>query len=240
MPRYYRTRNRMATRIQRAFRNRRRSRPRLLTRTNTRRINKIVNSEKTFLDTPINYNISNIGQYHDIGLAQIAQGDAEGNRQGDKIVVKSLTLNMLIINRDDIVQAGDQFNNIRVILVKFKCPPNPLAPPLNTNDILENNTWNSLYRKRPSVHYQILFDKYIYLDNQDGDPGAATDNWIPVAKHQHRFQKTIKFKKGLNVTFNRDSAVITLNDLKLFLISDSALPKHPLTTQSVARLNFLP
>jgi len=233
------SRNMAAARIQRSFRRRRGKRPSRLAKSNRRQLMKLMGSEKTFYDKNIGMDVSTIGTYYPIGLEDLAQGDGEGNRQGDKVVIKSIQLQLYISLKNTLVLNDDAFNNLRLILVKFECPPQGPTP-VNTTDILQYDSWFSLYRKRPKIHYSILMDKTYYVDNQEFGTGSASNpKWQPVAKHQATCKTTITFKKGLTVTFDPGSSLVTKNSLALFAISDSVIQGHP-GVSGWCRINFLP
>lgn len=222
-----------ARRIQRAYRSSR------LAKQNRKKINKLIGTTRTFFDKNIGMDVSTIGTYYPIGLEDFAQGDGEGNRQGDKVVIKSIQLQLYLSLKNTLVLNDDAFNNIRLILVKFECPPQGPTP-VSTTDILQYDSWFSLYRKRPKIHYQILMDKTYYLDNQEFGTGSASNpKWQPVAKHQATCKHVIKFPKGLTVTFDPGSSLVIKNSLALFAISDSVIQGHP-GVSGWCRMNFLP
>ncbi|AXH73488.1 MAG: putative coat protein [Cressdnaviricota sp.] len=242
-------RNLSAARIQRRFRVRKfkrnlrnRKKPSALARSNKRAIMKLTGSSQTFYDKNMGFDISTTGVFHKIGLQDLAQGDGEGNRQGDKVTIKSIQLRLYlsVLNTSvPILLNDDAFNNVRLILIQLECPP--IAGALfQTTDVLQYDTWFSLYRKRPDVHYKVLMDKTYYMDNQGFGTGQASNpKWQPVSKHQAVCDQLITFPKGLEVTFAASSAQVIKNDLVLLAISDSSVTGHP-GLSGWCRLNLLP
>lgn len=197
-----------------------------------------MNSEITFRDVLYSANISSSGLFLQTGLQVIGQGDEEGNRQGDKITIKNMNFRLTFSVLNGTVVNADAFNNVRVILVKIP-QPNTNAPLLVT-DILQVQNWNSHYKKKSDVKYKILYDKCIYMDNQGFGSGAASNPiWTPAQSHQRKVNIKIAFPKGLDVTYNSGTNVVFQNDVRLFVLSDSAAPGHP-TINGYLRLTYLP
>lgn len=236
----YRTRRRRTAKrmvqLQRKYVKKRNMRS--IVRKNTRKINKLMNSEITFKDTIYNANISSAGSFLQVGLQTIAQGDEEGQRQGDKITIKSLSFKVRFSVINGTVVNADGFNNVRMIVVKIP-QPNTNSPLLVT-DILQVQNWQSHYKKKSDVKYHILHDKTYYMDNQGFGTGASSDpKWQPVKSHQAVCNLKLNFPKGLDVTYNAGTSVVFQNDVRLFLLSDSAVPGHP-TITGYLRMIYLP
>lgn len=220
------------------FKRRKRTNMKATVKSNRRKINKLMNSEITFLDTTYNANISSSGLFLQTGLQQIPQGDEEGQRQGDKITVKSLNFKVRFSVINGSVINADGFNNVRMIVVKIP-QPNTNSPLLVT-DILQTQNWQSHYKKKSDVKFQILHDKVYYMDNQGFGTGASSDpKWQPVKSHQAVCNLKLKFPKGIDITYNNGTQVVFQNDIRLFLLSDSAVAGHP-TINGYLRLTFLP
>lgn len=205
-----------------------------LAKTNRSKINKLISADKTFLDSQYSESITNAGSFINVGLTSIATGTGEGEKQGDKIVVKSLQMRLRFSVLNSSLVDSDAFNNLRVILVQFP-QPNLTGSPITATDILEVSNWNSFYKKRGNIQYKILMDKKIYLDNQQL---GGTPRWQPITAHQRYCDVNFKFPKGITVTYVPTQSTVIKNDLKLFVISDSAIPGHP-TMDGYMRLNFL-
>lgn len=209
-----------------------------LAKTNRSKINKLISADKTFLDSQYSESITTAGSFINVGLTSIATGTGEGEKQGDKIVVKSLQMRLRFSVLNSSVINADAFNNIRVILVQFP-QPNLTGSPVTATDVLEVSNWNSFYKKRGNIQYKILMDKKIYLDNQQlPGSGAGSTRWNAITPHQRYCDVNFRFTKGITVTYVPTQSTVIKNDLKLFLISDSAIPGHP-TMDGYMRLNFL-
>ena len=229
-----------ARRIQRAFRKykKKKNSTSSIVRSNRRKINKLLNSEVTFKDTIYNANISSSGLFLQVGLQTIAQGDEEGERQGDKVTIKSLSFRGCISVINGTVVNADGFNNVRMIVVKIP-QPNTNSPLLVT-DILQVQNYKSHYKKKSDVKFKILLDKTYYMDNQGFGTGASSDpKWQPVKSHQATCNFKLTFPKGLDVTYQAGTSVVFQNDIRVFLLSDSAAPGHPVIT-GYLRNTFLP
>lgn len=230
--------NRAAYAIQKAFRRRRKRKMSSIVKTNRRKINKLMNAEVAFRDQVYSTNISSSGAFLQIGIQSIDQGDGEGQRQGDKITIKSINMKAHLSVLNGTISNGDAFNNIRLILLKLP-QPNTNAPLLVT-DILQVNNWQSHYRKKSDVKFTVLHDKTYYMDNQGFGTGASSDpKWQPVHCHQKNCSFKIKFPKGLDVTFNTGSQNVYQNDIRLFVLSDSAVVGHP-SLNGYLRMTYLP
>lgn len=224
--------------LQRAYRRRKAKNMKSIVKTNRRKINKLMNSEITFKDTIFNANISSSGLFLTTGLQSISQGDEEGQRQGDKITIKSFNFKGRFSVINGTVINADGFNNVRMIVVKIP-QPNTNAPLLVT-DILQVQHWQSHYKKKSDVKYQILLDKTYYMDNQGFGTGASSDpKWQPVRPHQAVCNFKLKFPKGLDITYQAGQNVVFQNDVRVFLLSDSAAPGHPVIN-GYLRTTFLP
>ena len=209
-----------------------------LARSNRRKINKLMNSEITYKDTIFNANVSSSGLFLTTGLQSLSQGDEEGQRQGDKITVKSFNFKGRFSVINGSVINADGFNNVRMIVVKIP-QPNTNSPLLVT-DILQVQNWQSHYKKKSDVKFQILLDKTYYMDNQGFGTGASSDpKWQPVKNHQAICNFKLTFPKGLDVTYQAGTNVVFQNDVRVFLLSDSAAPGHPVIN-GYLRTTFLP
>lgn len=245
MPRYYGAmpglnRNYRATQIQNAFRrsmfrrrlrNRRRS-VKSKVKKNTRRINKLVNASKSYVDNFLTYQVSSTGSISNLGLNTISQGDSISQRNGDKITVKSIVLNGYVQNALSNI-AQDAFNNIRVIVLQVH-QPNLTATPLQTTDFLEIANYMSLYKKRPDYKYKVLYDKH-WLTNSQTSGGAV---WQPVNPFRKHWKTVINFPKGLDVTYAPGTTTPITNNIKILLLSDSIAIPHPSVT-FYSRINYI-
>lgn len=236
----YRRRRRLAAkrfvRLQRKYKKKRRT---TVAKVN-KKVNKLIRSTKTFVDTNFSNNISTIGSFYDVGLTSLVNGTGEGQRSGDKITLTSLQIKFRLSVLNGSAINADAFNNVRLILVQF---PQPVLTgnPVVTLDILQYNDWNSMYKKRGNVKYKILMDKHYYMDNQGFGSGAASNPvWTPATTHQKLCNFKYKFPKGgLTITYTKTQSTVLSNDIALFMISDSSIQGHP-TVNGYVRLNFQP
>jgi hypothetical protein len=231
-----------ASKIQRAYRksmfrrrlrNRKRKTVKRKVKTNTRRINKLVNAQKSYVDNFLTYSVNGTtGSIANMGLNTISQGTTLSQRTGDKITVKSITLNGFVQNALSTL-AADAFNNIRIIVLNVT-QPNLTASPLAVTDFLEIANYLSLYKKRPAYKYKVLYDKH-WLTNSQTSGGAT---WQPVNPFRKHFTTTINFPKGLDVTYAPGTTTPITNNIKILLLSDSLAIPHPSIT-FYSRINYI-
>lgn len=237
MPRFmYRRRRRLAAkkfvRLQRKFKKRRKQ------STINKKVYKLINAQKTFTDVYLNIAPSASGIIQDLGLVTIIEGTAVGNRQGDKIELKSINIKTFCYVLNTALLNADAYNNIRIILFSI---PQPIVAGvgLNVTDIIQNLDVLSHYRKDSPVKYKIHHDVLYYIDNQQlPGSGAGTTRWNAVAPHQKRYFKKLNFPTGLPITYNPAGDVIK-NNVLMLAISDSGLTPHPIIEGRI-RLTFQP
>lgn len=221
-----------ARRIQRKFRSRKR-RATGAVKKNTQQLRKITNAQKSYVDNFLTYSINGtVGSVNNVGLNTISQGNTLSQRIGDKITVKSVILNGFMQNALSTL-AADAFNNIRIIVLQVN-QPNLTASPLVVTDFLEIANYMSLYKKRPTYKFKVLYDKHVMTNSQNS--GGAT--WQPVNAFRKHFKVNINFPKGLDVTFSPGTTTPIKNNLKLLLLSDSLAVPHPSIT-FYSRINYL-
>ena len=157
-------------------------------------------------------NVSNAG-YQNYPMFQLAKGDTNSTREGDKVSLRHGTLHLSLTR-------GDTSNIIRVLVVAT-----PSATFAGLTDVLEypnystaaDGIFSSPYQVKATNSeqtYQVLADKLYQLPN---DMSCITD------------KIKIKIpKKGVNCEFVGDASVAPNNyNLSLLMISDSTATPHP-------------
>jgi hypothetical protein len=157
-------------------------------------------------------NIPNSG-YQNYPMFQLAKGDTNSTREGDKVSLRHGTLHLSLTR-------GDTSNIIRVLLVST-----PSATFAGLSDVLEyhsfttngNLVFSSPYQVKATNSeqtYKILYDEVFQLKN---------DMSTVVKKIKLKMPK-----KGVNCEFVGDSSVAPNNyNLSLLMISDSTASPHP-------------
>lgn len=225
--RYLRRRN-AARRIQRGFRARKR-------KSNlTKRVYKLINATKTYSDYYLNISPSSSGMINELGLLNIIEGTGVGQRQGDKIELKSVSIRSFCFTLNTLAVNADAFNNLRIIIFSL---PQPITAGVgvSVSDILQDLDVLSHYKKDSQVKFKIHHDVLYYLDNQQL---GGTPRWSPITAHQKKYFKKMTFPTGLPITYNSGGDIIK-NDLLMLAISDSGLVPHPII-QGRVRLTFQP
>jgi hypothetical protein len=198
--------------------NKRRRRKKNVNSEQTRRIKKLENIVYPSIQwkskdiTAFNANISN-GGYANYPMFQLAKGDTNSTREGDKVSLRYGTLHLSLTR-------GDTSNIIRVLLVAT-----PSATFAGLSDVLEyhSHTANGdgvfssplqVKATNSEQTYKILADRTYTLS---GDISCVTDK--------------IKLdlpKKGVDCEFVGDSSVAPNNyNVSLLMISDSTAAPHP-------------
>lgn len=233
MPQFmYRTRRRRTAKkfvkLQRRFKKRRKQ------NNINKKVYKLINAQKTFQDMYLNIAPSASGLIQDLGLVTIIEGTATGNRQGDKIELKSINIKTFCYVLNTALANADAYNNIRIILFSI---PQPVVAGvgLNVTDIIQDLDVLSHYKKDSPVKFKILHDVLYYLDNQQL---GGTPRWNSNVTHQKRYFKKLNFPTGLPVTYNTTGDVIK-NNVMMLAISDSGLVPHPIIEGRI-RLTFQP
>jgi hypothetical protein len=157
-------------------------------------------------------NIPNSG-YQNYPMFQLAKGDTNFTREGDKVSLRHGTLHLSLTR-------GDTSNIIRVLLVST-----PSATFAGLSDVLEyhsfttngNLVFSSPYQVKATNSeqtYKILYDEVFQLKN---------DMSTVVKKIKLKLPK-----KGVNCEFVGDDSVAPNNyNLSLLMISDSTASPHP-------------
>ena len=130
-------------------------------------------------------------------LQQIAQGPNTDQRQGNKIVVRSISIRAHIS-----VAVGDIFNQYRVIIFSLKDDKPAGQLPL-VSDILQNGDLYSHYKKNSALKYKIHCDKFFKLSNILANVGTVAPTELCGAPYPNYIPwfKKITFKGGHEVWY---------------------------------------
>jgi len=162
-------------------------------------------------------NITNAG-YENYPMIQLAKGDSNSTREGDKVSLRHATLHLALTR-------GDTSNIVRVLVVAT-----PSATHAGLSDVLEYHSTSShgdmpfaspyqVKATNSEQTYKILADKVYQLK---GDMSTL------VTKIKLKLPK-----KGKNCEFVGDSSVSPNNyNISLLMISDSTATPHPTASYS--------
>jgi len=164
------------------------------------------------------------GGYQNYPMFQLAKGDTNSTREGDKVSLRHGTLNLSLTR-------GDTSNIIRVLIVVT-----PSATYAGLSDVLEYHStaahgdavFSSPYQVKATNSeqtYKVIYDKVYQLDST---MSTLTD------------KIKLKFpKKGVNCEFVGDGSVAPNNyNVSLLMISDSTATPHP-TASYVMRWKYI-
>jgi len=218
-----------ASRIQRAFR-RRKKRSGLQRQITT--LKKKVNSQTEYGWQDIhNYSDSFgvAGLVKSVGLDNIAITPTSANLQDNRI---GNTISLRSIYLKGQIAVGDSHNFCRMLLVQVLS----LSTTVNISDILQPQfgsvlcTIYSPYRKESDIKFKVLHDKFYKTQIQ-----AAGSVYPSIVN----FDLSYKWKNGLKISYLQDAASTPLyNNLVLVCISDSNLTPHP-SFRSFKRLSWI-
>jgi hypothetical protein len=162
--------------------------------------------------TAFDADVTNAG-YANYPMFQLAKGDSNSTREGDKVSLRRGTLHLSLTR-------GDTSNIIRVIICAT-----PSATHLSLSDVLEYHSYSSNadgvfsspYQVKATNNeqtYTILADRVYQLPNDKSTVVAKIPIKIP--------------KKGKSCEFFRDTSVSPNNyNISLLMISDSTGAPHP-------------
>jgi predicted RecA/RadA family phage recombinase len=162
--------------------------------------------------TAFDVNIPNSG-YQNYPMFQLAKGDTNSTREGDKVSLRRGTLHLSLTR-------GDTSNIVRVLIVAT-----PSATYAGLSDVLEyheydnhaDGVFSSPYQVKATNSeqtYTVLADRIVQLRNDESTKVIKIPIKLP--------------KKGKSCEFVGDSSVAPNNyNLSLLMISDSTASPHP-------------
>lgn len=144
-----------------------------------------------------------------VRLTDIALGDTDENRNGDKVTLTSMRFNYEL-------SIGDSTNFVRVALFQW-CDSNNNGDPIVSNCI-QNNTYPTLstwhHDSVQSGKIKILYDKVYLLDSDD----PVRVSYVEINKG---FKRNLQFEGG---------GPSARGHIYLLLLSDSAAAPNPTIT----------
>lgn len=157
-------------------------------------------------------------------VEQIHNGTAAGQRIGNEITLKNLTLNFRI-SIDPAASVPDNINDMRVLIIKTKYEASPILDNYLEN-VSSNNFMLSPYKINPPNSYKILYDrKFANLGWQLGASGDSTTPTVTVPRAVYR---SININlKNMKQAYDFTTANPKEETLLLFLMSDSSVISHP-------------
>jgi hypothetical protein len=191
----------------------------------TRKVNQMVGStEQKVHEYTVHYNISTAEQKLWL-VDQITEGTAIGQRIGDEITLKNISLN-LRVGIDPTALSPDSINNIRFLLVKTQWIGGSATMDAFLEDTSTGNFMMSPYKINPPFKYKVILDKKFtnlgyQLSYASGSPAALTS--VP---------KTLYRSYNINTKNHTQKYEPGTSDLReesyvLFIKSDSNVVSHP-------------
>lgn len=168
-------------------------------------------------------------------VSNITQGVGRNSRVGDEVNIKEINFMFNVeVGATGLIAAADTYNNVRIILFKWKMDDGAGLP--TTNSILESAGGNPgtlrPYNFDDRHQYHICFDKTITVFNSPIWNGAAV-SWQNGVNAHYQSPKPVRIRgKKLGsskINFDLNAVVGTGNYYFLF-ISDSAFTPNPTLT----------
>lgn len=170
-------------------------------------------AEKMYFPAPSNLSVSSTPNV--VSLSDVAQGDADTNRDGDQLSLTSIEFRGYIAT-------GDTTNVLRFII--FQWYPNDSFYPPTASDILLTaaSGFISPYSHDGRFQFKILYDRSF----------SMSTNWQPyLTFHKYvtkGFRRKIQYNAG---------GTTGVNKIYLLLVSDSSAAPHP-TISYYSKLNY--
>lgn len=162
--------------------------------------------------TAFDADVSNAG-YQNYPMFQLAKGDTNSTREGDKVSLRHGTLHLSLTR-------GDTSNIIRVLIVST-----PSATYAGFSDVLEYHSYSANADGVFSSPYQVK------ATNSEQTYSVLADRTYQLKNDQSTVTDKIKLKfpkRGVNCEFVGDSSVAPNNlNISLLMISDSTASPHP-------------
>lgn len=183
-------------------------------------------SELKYLDTGFATDATTTPTFVD--LCSLATGDTASDRDGNKIIMKSFDLRMVLSN-----EALTQSNVVRVLLVHSLQPNTALPTQAGAGadtDVLANSSFTSPRNIASASLYRILMDEVFVLNAQSGTGGAPSRCY---------FRKYIKLPEV--VTTYKDATPASFpqtNGYSLLYFSDTAAGATDVNVEGSVRIRF--
>lgn len=162
------------------------------------------NIETKFVDTSID---GTTGIIYGTALIQrittIAQGTADINRVGDRVLLNGLSLKFNCV-------AGDTVNRVRVSVIRWQEDDGSVLP---TNSSVYQGITSSIqaffnYDGLKGGRFKVLYDKIVDVETQNGDTQLFYHKTFNLKKAQIGFTGSVSGRGHLYVIVNSDSAGI--------------------------------
>ncbi len=130
--------------------------------------------EKKFFDgSKGNTNVSSAGTIADDSLVEIAQGDGESNRDGRKVIIKSIHVKGLC-KADATSVPTETGNRIRIVMYQDKQANGATA---TVADLLEDSDINGFRNLTNSGRFNFMYDRSYDLNNMAGAFDGTNDQF---------------------------------------------------------------
>lgn len=189
------------------------------------------NKERKFIDQQLTTTISTTwGNLLTRPLSYIPQGQGEGQRIGNQVMIKRIQFKTQ-------VSVGDTFNTYRILIVRFG---HTVTASLGIQNILQNYSNTTpfqilgFFRRNAPSKYKVLYDSGVKTL-----VGNGTSAQIPVtARSIANHNIVLKFPKGILVQYSDATASSETNGFTYVVaVTDSAIAPH-VGFQSMSRVIF--
>lgn len=206
---------RKVTKIQRAWRSRRKGTRLAKLEKKVRVINRTI--ERKFIDSDFIAAGTYTASFVDLGLQNISQGTSVSQRIGNNLSLKSIRINGWVN-----YSTTDAWNWVRILLVLF--PDKPDFVP-SIGDILADTTHSatSFYRRNSTVKFRILHDWRTFV-NAPLTVHAQSTNYKP-----YQFKNiTHTFKSPIRIGYTSGTTgAPERNNIQCIVIANSSIVDHP-------------
>lgn len=136
-------------------------------------------------------------------LTTVAQGTADINRVGDRILLNGLSLKFNCV-------AADTVNRLRVSVIRWQEDDGSVLP---TNSTVYQNISSSIqaffnYDGLKAGRFKVLYDKIVDVETQNGDTQLFYHKTFNLKKAQIGFTGSVSGRGHLYCIVNSDSAVV--------------------------------
>jgi len=177
------------------------------------------NLENKHLNTHDIINITSVGSITDISA--VARGDSDSQRSANRVKPMKLNINYS-------VTAGDEYNNVRVILFRWNQEYNGASGTEPTiASILNPNTstvaYSSLLKFQDPINYSIIYDRWHFVAGDGFVSGSAVPAPYTASTQQHHRLSFYgnKINRSIEYTDSETSGKLGKYKMYMLLISDS-------------------